>query len=189
MCAMSVESRRRTHVAITLMLITGFASVTYAQRWRATDDIPRYEDYLREAIPGAETFHFINRGTPHYRGYRMGPNGDQTLVGLGFFTVDFARNVRGYKGEIWMLVGMSPGGTLLDISIVYHNEPFGYFSIDLPKFVQQFRGKSVLDRLTVGDDIDAVSRATITNNAAVRAIRDSARRMAREFLAERATEP
>ena len=88
-----------------------------------------------------------------------------------------------------MLVGMSPGGTLLDISIVYHNEPFGYFSIDLPKFVQQFRGKSVLDRLTVGDDIDAVSRATITNNAAVRAIRDSARRMAREFLAERATEP
>ena len=87
-----------------------------------------------------------------------------------------------------MLIGMDPRGTLLDISIVYHNEPFGYFSIDLTKFVEQFRGKSVLDRMTVGDDIDAVSRATITNNSAVRAIRDSARRMAREFLAERSSE-
>ncbi len=83
---------------------------------------------------------------------------------------------------------MDLGGTLLNLSVVYHNEPFGYFSIDLPKFIEQFRGKSVLDQLSVGDDIDAVSRATITNNSAVRAIRDSARRMAREFLVERASE-
>ena len=42
--------------------------------------------------------------------------------------------------------------------------------------------------MTVGTDIDAVSSATITNDSAVRAIRESARRMAREFLAERASE-
>ena len=36
-----------------------------------------------------------------------------------------------------------------------------------------------------GEDIDGVSRATITNDAAVHSIRDSARRMAREFIAER----
>ena len=69
-----------------------------------------------------------------------------------------------------MLVGMDPGGALINISIVYHNEPFGYFSIDLPKFIEQFRGKSVLAPMTVGQDIDAVSRATITNSAAVRSI-------------------
>ena len=172
----------------TIVLALGLPAATFAQRYRATDDIPRYEDYLREALPGAETFRFVDRGTPHYRGYRTGRDGKETLVGLGFFTVDFAPKVRGYKGEIWMLIGMDPGGTLLDISIVFHNEPFGYFSIDPPEFVEQFRGKSVLDRLTVGDDIDAVSRATITNNSAVRAIRDSARRMARQFLAERSSE-
>ena len=61
--------------------------------------------------------------------------------------------------------------------MVYHDEPFGYFSIDLPEFIEQFRGKSALAPMTVGDDIDGVSRATITNNAAVRSIRDSARRM------------
>lgn len=174
--------------AATALLITGLPDVASAQRFRATDDIPRYEKFLREALPEAESFRFVSTGTPHYRGYRAGPNGAETLVGLGFFTVDFAPKVRGYKGEIWMLVGMSPGGTLIDVSIVFHNEPFGYFSIDPARFVAQFRGKSVLDKMTVGDDIDAVSRATITNNSAVRAIRDSARRMAREFLAGRSTE-
>ena len=172
-------------ITTTALVLAGLSGIAHAQRWRATDDITRYEDYLQEALPEAEAFRFINHGTPHYRGYKPGPNGEETLVGLGFFTVDFASDVRGYKGEIWMLVGMDPGGTLIDISIVYHNEPFGYFSIDPPEFIEQFRGKSVLAPMTVGQDIDAVSRATITNSAAVRSIRDSARRMAREFLTER----
>ena len=174
--------------SLVIVIGLGVPGIASAQRWRATDDIPRYEDYLREALPGAESFRFVDRGTPHYRGYRTGPHGEETLVGLGFFTVDLAPDVRGYKGEIWLLVGMAPGGALIDISIVYHNEPFGYFSIDQPEFVEQFRGKSVLAPMRVGEDIDAVSRATITNSAAVRSIRDSARRMAREFLAERASE-
>ena len=172
-----------------VFVITGLPTAALAQRWRATDDVPRYELYLREALPGAETFRFVDRGTPHYRGYRTGPDGAELLVGLGFFTVDFARDVRGYKGEIWMLVGMAPSGAILDVSMVYHDEPFGYFSIDLPEFIEQFRGKSVLAPLTVGEDIDGVSRATITNDAAVRSIRDSARRMAREFIAERRSAP
>ena len=172
-----------------MLVIAGLPTAALAQRWRATDDVPRYELYLREALPEAESFRFVDRGTPHYRGYRTGPDGDEVLVGLGFFTVDFARDVRGYKGEIWMLVGMAPSGVILDVSMVYHDEPFGYFSIDLPEFIEQFRGKSVLAPLTVGEDIDGVSRATITNDAAVRSIRDSARRMAREFIAERRTDP
>ena len=179
----------RSGLATGLVLTLACVGVLHAQRWRATDDIPRYERYLEEALPGAETFRFVDRGTPHYRGYKTGANGEEDLVGLGFFTVDFARGVRGYKGEIWMLVGMAPSGSILDVSMVYHNEPFGYFSIDKPAFMAQFLGKSVLAPMTVGDDIDAISRATITNNAAVRAIRESARKMAREFLTERASEP
>ena len=189
MCAMRFPLTTRTLVAATMvMALVGLPAPTYAQRHRAIADFARYDTYLREVLPDADTFRFVDTGTPHYRGYRTDANGNETLVGFGFFNVDFAPTVRGYKGEIWMLIGMDPGGTLTKVSIVYHNEPFGYFSIDPPKFVEQFRGKSVLDRLTVGVDIDAVSRATITNNSAVRAIRDSARRMAREFLAERSNE-
>ena len=80
-------------------MVVGLPTATYAHRYRATDDIPRYEEYLREALPDAETFRFIARGTPHYRGYRTGPDGNETLVGLGFFNVDFAPKVRGYKGK------------------------------------------------------------------------------------------
>jgi len=181
--------RLRRPVTTLVVAILGMSTMSHAQRWRATNDIPRYESYLHEALPGAETFRFVDRGTPHFRGFAKGPDGKETLVGLGFFTVDFARDVRGYKGEIWLLVGMDPRGALIDISIVYHNEPFGYFSIDRPAFIEQFRGRSVLTPMTIGEDIDAVSRATITMNAAVRSIRESARRMAREFLAERNTEP
>ena len=83
--------------ACVAALIAVVAAPVFAQRWRATDDIPRYEDYLQEALPGAETFRWINRGTPHYRGYKTGPNGEEELVGLGFFTVDFAPKVRGER--------------------------------------------------------------------------------------------
>lgn len=174
----------RISALVVVAALFVFPALTYAQRYRAIADFDRYDKYLREVLPDADTFRFVDTGTPHYRGYRTNPNGNETLVGFGFFTVDFAPAIRGYKGEIWMLIGMNPGGVLLDVNIIYHDEPFGYFSIDVPTFVEQFHGKSVLDQLTVGNDIDAISRATITNKSAVRAIRDSSRRMAREFLAE-----
>ncbi len=189
--AVDLKAHVKTHLlvaAAVVMVLTGRPGVAHARQHRATADFARYDVFLREVLPDADAFRFVDTGTPHYRGYRTDANGNETLVGFGFFNVDFAPTVRGYKGEIWMLIGMDPGGRLTKVSLVYHNEPFGYFSIDPANFVEQFRGKSVLDRLTVGDDIDAVSRATITNTAAVRAIRDSARRMAREFLTERSSE-
>ena len=156
----------RSATAVVLLVLVGTVwGSAQSRRWRATDDIPRYERYLREALPEADSFRFIDRGTPHYRGYRTGANGEETLVGLGFFTVDFTPDVRGYKGEIWMLIGMNPGGTLIDISMVYHSEPFGYFSIDLLKALVGFDNlaqigvmlgesaikASVLDNLRFGD--------------------------------------
>ena len=55
--------------------------------------------------------------------------------------------------------------------------------------VEQFNTRQILDPLEVGVDIDAVSRATITVEAATRAIRQGARQLAREFLAEQASNP
>jgi hypothetical protein len=67
--------------------------------------------------------------------------------------------------------------------VVKHREPYGDFSIDRPEFAAQFVGKSIRDPFTVGSDIDAVSRATISITSATRAIRNSARRVARQVLA------
>lgn len=81
-----------------------------------------------------------------------------------------------------MLVGLDARGVLAGIIMGDHREPYGDFSIDRPVFAATFRGKDVRDPFRLGEDIDAVSRATITMSSAVRAIRNSARRVARQFI-------
>ena len=90
---------------------------------------------------------------------------------------------RGYGGPIVMLVGIDLKGILTGIVITDHHEPYGDFSIDRPNFAASFKGNDVRDPFRLGTDIDAVSRATITMSSAVRAIRNSARRVARELIA------
>ena len=52
----------------------------------------------------------------------------------------------------------------------------------MPAFPAQFKGKDVRDPFKLGEDIDAVSRATITMSSAVRTIRNASRRVARSLL-------
>jgi hypothetical protein len=54
--------------------------------------------------------------------------------------------------------------------------------VDPPKFVEQFKNKSVRDPFVIGRDIAAVSRASITMNHAARVLRESTRTMAKTFL-------
>jgi transcriptional regulator of nitric oxide reductase len=77
---------------------------------------------------------------------------------------------------------MDTRGLITGIIVTEHHEPYGNFSIDPPQFPAQFKGKDVRDRFRVGADVDAVSRASITVGSATRAIRNSARRIARAYL-------
>ena len=79
-----------------------------------------------------------------------------------------------------MLVGVDLKGVLTGLVLGEHHEPYGDFSIDLPHFAAQFRGKSVRDPFKLGADIDAVSRATITMSSAVRTVRTASRRVDRK---------
>ena len=63
-------------------------------------------------------------------------------------------------------------------------EPYGYFSVDLPAFAAQFAGKDIHDPFKVGQDVDAIARASITINSATRAIRNSARRVAAQVFTD-----
>ena len=141
--------------------------------------VERQEHHLRAVLPDADSYRFVNAALPHFRAY----TGD-TLVGLAFFTNELDPRVYGYKAQFWMLVGMTPGGVLTGVAIDYHAEPFGYFSIDPPAWAAQFPGKSVMDTLEVGTDIDAISRATITVESATKAIRQGSRQLIRQFLSE-----
>ena len=168
-----------------LVRLAGIPAVAMSQG-RPDPLIPTADEVaLRTLIPQADSFELVETHHRHFRAYAQSASGgDRTLVGFAFFTTDMTPRLYAYKGRITMLVGMDPAGSLIDVQVVYHYEPFGYFSIDLPEFAAQFRNKSILDPLEVGEDIDAVSRATITVTAATRAIRQGARLLAREFLAE-----
>src|SRR5207237_10580548 len=89
---------------------------------------------------------------------------------------------RGYYGPTTMLVGLDRNARLTGLLVTEHHEPYGYFSVDLPEFALQFKGKDIRDPFKVGSDVAAVSRASISINSSSRAIRNGARRLARAVL-------
>jgi NosR/NirI family nitrous oxide reductase transcriptional regulator len=133
---------------------------------------------LRHLFPTAASFSAKEGEPPHFKAFDQ----RQKITGYAFWTTELEPLERGYDGPIKILVGMDPNGVLTGIVVVQHTEPYGNFSIDAPQFPAQFRGKNIRDPFRVGGDVHAVSRATMTVSSATRAIRNSARRVARQLL-------
>ena len=128
-------------------------------------------------FPAAAAFSPLG-GTPlHFKAYAADPktNPSAPPIGFAFWTTDLVPQEHGYHGPIHILVGMDMTGILTGVVVDYDSEPYGYFSVEPPKFAAQFKGKSIRDPFRVGGDVDAVSRASISINSATRAIRDSSR--------------
>jgi NosR/NirI family transcriptional regulator, nitrous oxide reductase regulator len=142
----------------------------------------RTEVQLDRLFPDATSFSPKQPSPPHFNAYKADASGQQTLVGIAFWTTEIEPLERGYDGPIKILVGMNLQGILTGIVVSEHHEPYGYFSVDRKEFAAQFVGKDIRDPFQVGADIDAVSRASISIGSATRAIRNSARRMARQLL-------
>jgi transcriptional regulator of nitric oxide reductase len=104
-------------------------------------------------------------------------------IGYAFWTIDLVPGELGYHGHIHMLVGMDTAGRIAGVIMDVNTEPYGDISINLPEFPRQFKGKSIRDKFVTGEDVDVVSRATISVRAAAREIRESSRMVARAVLA------
>jgi NosR/NirI family nitrous oxide reductase transcriptional regulator len=165
--------------AALLLVVAG--AVGALQQKQLTDK--KLLDQLAHLFPPGTVFS-PKEGTPqHFSAYVTDPaSGGQTLAGFAFWTTDLEPLERGYDGPIKILVGMDTRGILTGVVVVEHREPYGNFSIDPPQFAAQFKGKDIRNPFRVGDDIDAVSRASISVTSATRAIRNSARRVARALL-------
>jgi NosR/NirI family nitrous oxide reductase transcriptional regulator len=153
-------------------------TVVLARAQRSPEAI--LEARLKQLFPAATAFSPKEGDPPHFKAF-AGSRGE-TLLGYAFWTTELVPLERGYGGPIPILVGLDIKGVITGIVVAEHHEPYGDFSIDRPQFAAQFRNKDVRDPFRLGEDIDAVSRATITMSSAVRAVRNSARRMARQFL-------
>ena len=145
---------------------------------------PKPDGHLRALFPKAAGFSPLS-GTPmHFKAYAADPKTtpNPPLLGYAFWTTDLVPNEFGYHGPIHVLVGMDLTGVITGAIVDYDSEPYGYFSVQPPEFGAQFIGKSVRAPFKVGTDVHAVSRATISVTSATRAIRDSARAVAKAFL-------
>jgi len=119
------------------------------------------------------------RAAPAYR--------NDTLLGYVFLTGDLVR-IPAYSGQpINTLVGFDLEGRINGIAIVEHEEPIlavGVTEERLHAFADQYRGKRVFDRVTVGAErrgyvaIDTISGATITVMVLNQTIMSAARRVA-----------
>ena len=138
---------------------------------------------LRRLFPTAATFSGKTGAPPHFTAFGPNPAGaTPEILGYAFLTTDLEPLETGYDGPIQMLVGISPRAVLTGVVVIAHHEPYGYFSVEPQAFAAQFAGKDIRDPFKVGEDIDAISRATISINSATRSIRNSARRFARLML-------
>ena len=143
---------------------------------------PAVEPRLKQLFPAATAFSPKEGDPPHFKAYG-GTGAAKAVIGYAFWTTEVSPLERGYGGPIAMLVGVDSKGVMTGVLMGEHHEPYGDFSIDRPEFAATFRNKDIRDPFRLGEDVDAVSRATITMSSAVRAIRNSARRVARQFIA------
>ncbi len=170
-----------TRIAVTMALAACVGFVTLAAQ-RIVTSPP--EPILKYLFPNAAAFSSLT-GTPlHFKVYGADPKADSKapVIGLAFWTTDVVPEEHGYHGPIHIMIGMDMTGILTRVFVDYNSEPYGYFSVEPPDFADQFTGKSIRSSFRVGDDVHAVSRATITISSGARAIRDSARVVAKAYL-------
>ena len=145
---------------------------------------PNPQAELKQLFPNAAAFSSLAGEPLHFKAYTSDPktNPSAPPLGIAFWTTDLVPQEHGYHGPIHILVGMNMTGVLTGVVVAYDSEPYGYFSVEPPKFAAQFKGKKITDPFRVGGDVDAVSRASITIGSAARAIRDSSRAIATRLL-------
>jgi len=91
--------------------------------------------------------------------------------------VAFEMSATGYGGDIGVMMGLAPDGTVKGIEITSMSETPGLGAkVTTPSFKQQFQGKSLQNtRFNVkkdGGDFDQISGATISPRAVVKAVRE-----------------
>jgi transcriptional regulator of nitric oxide reductase len=173
-----------TRFGVLFLLLGTAGLVTLSAQTKRIFTNPRPEPYFKTLFPDAGGFSAFGGTPPHYKVYGADPKANPSAppIGFIFWTTDLVPSERGYHGPIHFLVGMDTRGIIRGVVMDYNSEPYGYFSVDPPAFVEQFKNKRIRDPFVVGRDIAAVSRASITMTHAARALRDASRGMAKAFL-------
>src|SRR5262245_18017375 len=92
---------------------------------------------LKRVFPSATSFSTKQAGTPPHCVAYSGDGNSKMVAGYVFWTTELEPHERAYDGPIKILVGLDTKGLLTGILVTEHREPYGYFSVDPPKFAAQ----------------------------------------------------
>jgi transcriptional regulator of nitric oxide reductase len=175
----------KTLAAVALVLTVG-SMVGLAVQRIVTN--PKPDAALKQLFPSAAAFSPLGGDPLHFTAYASDPKANPSAppIGYAFWTTDLVPREGGYHGPIYILVGLDMKASITGVAVDFDSEPYGYFSVEPPKFAAQFKNKSIKDPFKVGVDVDAVSRASLSIASATRAIRDSSRMVAAKLLPDAA---
>lgn len=160
------RQRRERLLLLATVAIVALAWV-YGYFRSGTDAAP----LVQEVLPGVTR---VETQGALYLGYDDADN----LVGYaGVGTAS------GYGGPIEMLVGVAPDGSILGVTVVEQRESPGFFRlVESSDLVGDYSARQVTDPLQLGEDLDAVSGATVSAEGVASAVRSAVQAIATDGL-------
>lgn len=173
--------RYRLITIVFLVTFIGGAVFNFVRNSRS-DDTQKELEARQSVLPAAERFSKKQGSPPHYKAFRHNAStGKDELVGLAFLTTDVVPKIRGYAGPIKLMVGTDTKGTIQGVEVIKHSETPSYV-LTLDEFLKQFVSLNIKSAFKLGDNIDGITRATITCEAITRAVEQSLKMTAQQIL-------
>ena len=126
---------------------------------------------LAYVLPKADIFVRKEEPFGHFLGYTTDGG---SLLGVAFLTTEVVpEETWGYRDQIVTLVGVNTWGEIAGVKIIEENETPRYtrnLLNDDSWFLDQFKGKDTGDEFILGEDVDAITGATISSSAIARSI-------------------
>jgi Na+-translocating ferredoxin:NAD+ oxidoreductase RnfG subunit len=121
-------------------------------------------DVLKKTLP--EAVRFDSGQDEIYTGYNdiQGESDEVGYVAI--------RSAHGYAGPVTVAVGLDKNGTIFNALIVRQTESAAFFRLVVDSgYPAKFKGKDCTDQFAIGDDVDAVTGATVSLEAVSKAAR------------------
>jgi len=133
--------------------------------------------YLEDVLPQAERIEAGSGGL--FTGFAATSDGSFVVVGYAMVGI-----ASGYGGPVALLVGTDPAGNILAVSVVQNAETPNFFrQLERSDYYSQFVGAPYDAALTLGDDLNGVSGATLSAEAVAQSIRQAVRGIASSAIA------
>lgn len=138
---------------------------------------------VEKLFPGASSVELAPDASPrHYRAY-AGEEASRRLVGYAVSSTECGVDIQGYAGPVPVLLALDPEGSVLSVTVLPNDETPSYVSrLFGAESLAGYVGATYRDPLRIGGDVDAVSGATVSQEALVRTVQATLRVFATRIL-------